>query len=323
MKRILHVFGFLLALMFVVASPFEAQAQNPKAMKKMRKKARKKPKKSKKPVTYTKRTTRDQDSDGVPDYYDHCLDTPPGATVTSFGCPLDTDFDGLYDYEDECINEPGPKANKGCPYADKDGDGILDKDDKCPEVPGLIKYQGCPDTDGDGIQDSEDACPNEPGLVAYKGCPRPDQDSDGDGILDKDDHCILVPGTVENHGCPEIKKEEKEALDLAFKSLLFESGKAVIKSSSFESLDKLATVMIENDHLLLHLVGHTDNVGDDNDNMKLSESRAKAVRQYLMEHGVDGVRITTEWHGETKPVDTNETADGRKNNRRVEMELKY
>lgn len=266
---------------------------------------------------------RDDDGDGIPNARDKCLFTPKGEVVTPFGCPMDADFDKVYDFEDSCINDPGPRSNKGCPFKDRDGDGIGDAQDKCPDVAGLPKFQGCPDTDGDGIIDIEDECPKVWGVLSYKGCPPPPNDSDHDGVSDIDDLCPDVPGPKSNKGCPEPKKEEQVALQKAFENLLFETGKDVIVKSSFPSLDQLALVMQKYPISKLHLEGHTDNVGDDQANMDLSQRRAEAVRQYLANKGVSLSRIETSGLGETKPKATNDTEEGRHINRRVEMVIIY
>ncbi len=266
---------------------------------------------------------KDTDGDGVPDGRDKCPHTPKGEIVTTFGCPMDADFDGVYDFEDACVNDPGPRANKGCPWGDRDNDGIKDNEDDCPDIKGLLVFHGCPDTDGDGIIDKKDKCPKEHGTIKYEGCPPPFVDSDGDGIGDYDDLCPHTKGVKHNKGCPEIKPEEKAALQKAFENLLFESGKDVIVSSSYPSLDGLAKVMINNPHSGLHLEGHTDDVGDDQANMDLSKRRADSVKRYLVGKGVDGNRITTAGFGETRPKTTNDTEEGKAINRRVEMNILY
>jgi OmpA-OmpF porin, OOP family len=239
----------------------------------------------------------DDDGDGVPNGRDKCPNTPKGEKVTPFGCPIDTDFDGMYDYEDKCITEPGPKENFGCPWGDKDNDGVKDNIDKCPDVPGVLRYAGCPVP--------------------------PKKDTDGDGVYDEDDICLTVPGIIANRGCPEIKAEEKAALKKAFDNLLFETGKDIIKTSSYSSLNDLAKVLVNNPQAKLHLEGHTDNVGEDDSNLTLSQNRSESVKRYLVSKGVSEDRITTDGFGESKPVATNDTDKGRALNRRVEMILKY
>ncbi len=323
-RFLVSAFSLILGIMLV--STNYVSAQNPKQTKKQKKRY-KKFKKPNDPYEYKKRPRRDHDKDGVPDLYDHCQHTPPRSErdyeVNSVGCPPDTDGDGIYDPDDACVEEPGPEANKGCPWTDMDGDGIPDKDDVCPETPGILVFNGCPDKDNDGVQDRFDKCPEDSGMVSMQGCPRPTEDTDGDGIVNDDDVCPLVPGVVENHGCPEIKPEEKEALKRAFENLLFQTNSDVIQESSYSSLNDLASVLINNPGMKLHLEGHTDNQGNDDDNLILSKKRAASVRKYLVNKGISGWRITSEGFGESRPVDTNDTAAGRKNNRRVEMTLKY
>ena len=316
----------ILVFLLVSFIALEGFAQNPKQSKKRKKFA----KKSAKKVGTVENGGhisawygKDQDGDGVANGRDKCPHTPPGEAVTPFGCPPDSDFDGIYDSEDDCPNEKGPKANKGCPWGDRDNDGIMDNVDKCPDTPGIQRFRGCPDTDGDGIPDNEDRCPTKKGPRGNKGCPYEMHDSDGDGLKDNEDNCPLTPGPVENKGCPELKPEEKAKIKAAFDNLLFETGKSIIKESSYISLNGLVNVMSAHEELKLSLEGHTDNVGDDDANMQLSKDRAQAVKQYLMDGGIKGSRITAEGFGETRPVDTNDTPEGRKHNRRVEMNIKY
>ncbi|MFC2111015.1 DUF5723 family protein, partial [Bacteroidota bacterium] len=283
----------------------------------------------------------DTDKDGVQDKYDDCPEIY-GSKLFA-GCP-DTDEDGIIDKKDDCPEEAGLEVFNGCP--DSDGDSIMDKLDDCPEIAGLEKFKGCPDTDGDGIRDMEDECPDVAGLDSLNGCPFIDTDNDGlqdkydhcpqmagplensgcpfidsdkDGVLDKDDWCPMTPGVVENNGCPVLEKEEQEILNTAFENLEFTSGKSIIKSSSFASLDELAELFKKKPEWKLLIEGHTDNVGRPASNMSLSQNRANAVKTYLTGKGVTAESLTVKWYGETKPLEDNSTAEGRQKNRRVEM----
>jgi len=232
---------------------------------------------------------------------------------------FDNDGDGVIDSQDECPDVPGPLELHGCP--DRDGDKVPDYKDKCPDDPGPPEQGGCPflDTDGDGIKDSEDHCPTVPGPPENYGCPY--SDTDGDGVLDKDDRCPLTPGDLANNGCPVIKVEEAAVLKTAFENLEFQTGKAVIASSSYASLDELAVLLISKPTWKLKLSGHTDDVGSDESNMTLSKNRTQAVGKYLQSKGVAGSRLDMKWFGETMPKYDNTTPDGRQKNRRVEMEV--
>ena len=203
---------------------------------------------------------------------------------------------------------------------DKDKDGVPDKNDACPDVPGFKNMKGCPDTDGDGIEDPRDSCIDEPGPADNKGCPY--LDSDNDGVYDKDDECPQTQGLKANKGCPELDEEIKATVQRAFENLLFETNKSIIQKSSDDELEALAQVMKDNPELLVKISGHTDNQSDAAFNLELSKNRAFAVKDRLVSLGVEEERITALYFGETEPVASNDTAEGRKQNRRVEIELK-
>lgn len=183
----------------------------------------------------------------------------------------------------------------GCP--DKDGDGLIDKNDQCPDIAGPKENNGCPwpDTDKDGILDKDDACPEKPGIAELKGCP-PE---------------------------PKLTEKEKKIIEKAFSNLEFETGKDIIRPKSFPPLNELANLMKQHPDWILTLSGHTDNQGDPQKNMVLSEKRAKAVANYLIKKGVKAENIITEWFGDTKPIADNNTPQGRQKNRRVEMKITY
>jgi outer membrane protein OmpA-like peptidoglycan-associated protein len=281
------------------------------------------------PIAYKK--PRDRDNDMVSDKYDLCPDS--AGLVKMHGCP-DRDGDGIGDADDKCPDMAGPKSTKGCP--DTDGDKITDDMDKCPDVPGKLEFDGCPDTDGDGIVDTADACPDKKGTKQMNGCP----DTDGDGIADNEDDCPNEKGTKELKGCPEnkpkpqpkdtaviTKKPEKQVLPdneekvlkEVFESLVFASGSLEIEPESYPALDNLAKLLNAKKTYLVSIEGHTDNIGDASNNLALSLKRAQAVKKYLMDKGIDGKRIFTEGYGQTRPVASNATPEGRKKNRRVEF----
>ncbi|MBI3519015.1 MAG: OmpA family protein [Bacteroidetes bacterium] len=207
------------------------------------------------------------------------------------------------------------------PKPDRDKDGITDDIDACPDVAGIVKFQGCPDTDGDGIADKDDACPNESGLAQFQGCP----DTDGDGIIDNKDKCPKVAGVATNAGCPEVKISEKakEVFQKAMTGIQFETGKDVIKKSSFPILDNVVTILKENPDWNVEVQGHTDNVGKYESNKKLSHKRAEAVEKYLEDKGINADKIRGMGYGSDRPIADNKTPAGRAKNRRVEFNVTY
>ncbi|MGV8994680.1 MAG: OmpA family protein [Flavobacterium sp.] len=257
---------------------------------------------------------KDTDGDGIYDKDDACPDVPGLKEFN--GCP-DTDGDGIQDSEDDCPMEAGTVEMGGCP--DTDMDGVRDIDDACPEVAGLKSLQGCPDADGDGIADKDDKCPNVAGPKENGGCPWPD--TDGDGVLDKDDKCPTVKGTVANNGCPEMTEEAVMKLNAYAKTILFNSGKATFKEATIPVLKNINMILNEYPESKFMIEGHTDSDGSNALNQTLSENRAAAVKNYLIENGIDPSRLRSTGYGETKPIDTNKTAKGKANNRRVEVLL--
>ncbi|MFN8276646.1 MAG: DUF5723 family protein [Chitinophagales bacterium] len=258
----------------------------------------------------------DRDKDGIIDMNDSCPDVP--GLPEFAGCP-DKDGDGIIDKYDECPDEKGPKELNGCP--DKDGDGVADKNDACPDVPGEKAHKGCPDTDKDGLYDNEDKCPREAGPIENGGCPWPD--TDGDGVLDKDDACPKVFGSKDNKGCPVLEKKELETVRYAFQNLEFETGKDIIRTKSYASLNGLAKLLVDKPTYGLKIEGHTDNVGNADMNLDLSKRRAAAVKKYLVSKGVNADKLETEGYGMTRPIADNKTPAGRQKNRRVEMNITF
>lgn len=233
----------------------------------------------------------DSDNDGVDDSKDRCPGTAAGIKVDASGCAKDSDGDGVADSNDKCAGTPkGTRVDaNGCPR-DSDGDGIADNNDKCPDTKKGVKV----DATGCAIN----------------------MDLDNDGIVNANDDC---PGTaagtvVNNRGC-ELKA------DIRLDNVQFKTGTADLSTESRTILDNVAKTLRENKHLNFEVAGHTDNTGNYQSNVKLSESRAQSVRQYLIDQGVAANRLTARGYGPDKPIASNDTRDGRKMNRRVELVL--
>ena len=254
----------------------------------------------------------DSDGDGIADKDDQCPNA--AGTAATNGCP-DRDGDGVADQFDDCPDQAGTPANKGCPIQDTDGDGVPDETDKCPTEKGTAATMGCPDRDGDGVADKDDRCPGLAGTFA--GCP----DTDGDGLVDPEDACPTEAGPTTNRGCPELKEEVKQVLEFAMRAIQFETGRATLKSESYPVLDQIVQIMKQYPVYSLRISGHTDNVGSDSSNKILSEQRAKTCYEYLAASGIDAARRNFYGFGENKPIASNNTAEGKRLNRRTEFEL--
>jgi outer membrane protein OmpA-like peptidoglycan-associated protein len=240
--------------------------------------------------------------------------------------PLDIDQDGVPDKEDRCPSEKGPIENGGCPDRDTDGDSLVDRLDKCPAQAGPTENGGCPDidTDSDGVVDRLDKCPSEIGPQVNVGCP--DVDTDGDGIVDRLDKCPQQAETVNNFqdqdGCPdEVPANLARFVDKKIEGVQFLPNKAELLPSSSAILDQAVAALQEVPTVRLEVQGHTDNVGNPNDNLALSQLRADAVKTYLIGKGIDPARLQAVGYGSTRPIADNNLPAGRAQNRRVEFKL--
>ncbi len=263
---------------------------------------------------------KDLDGDGVLDKNDECPEI--AGPVENKGCPWkDTDGDTVLDKDDKCPTVAGPIENNGCPWPDTDGDKVVDKDDKCPTVAGPVENNGCPwpDTDGDGVLDKDDKCPTVAGLTAFAGCP----DTDKDGLADQEDACPTVAGPISNKGCPEVTQEVLKELKVQARAVFFVTGKAVLatadKGETDGRLEAIKEILKNYPNAKFSIEGHTDDVGSAESNQKLSEARAKAVVDALVAKGVNPANLTHKGFGESKPVASNKTAQGRAQNRRTEV----
>ena len=121
---------------------------------------------------------------------------------------------------------------------------------------------------------------------------------------------------------PRFLKNIEEGTAIVLENIFFETGKTTLLPESYEELDKVVAFMLDNDIKEIEISGHTDNVGSEAYNLELSAGRAKSVVDYLVSKGVIEERLTAQGYGITKPIDTNETPEGRAQNRRVEFLLK-
>lgn len=274
---------------------------------------------------------------GAPDYRVVAgLSLMPGFDAND----RDADGDGLADGVDRCVDEPEDfddfQDADGCPDTDNDVDGIPDANDECPSDPedddGWLDNDGCPDKDNDKdeIPDVEDRCPNDAetwnGVMDEDGCPDDSVgDKDGDGITDDVDRCPYdaedFDGDKDADGCPDEGRVVVEKSNIKItEAIYFDTGKDTIQQRSFGLLDEIAAVISANSQLrLIRVEGHTDNVGGEMNNLRLSQARAESVRRYLIDQGIDGGRLEARGFGEMYPIQSNDTDAGRAANRRVEF----
>jgi OmpA-OmpF porin, OOP family len=230
---------------------------------------------------------------------------------------------------------------------DRDGDGIADDIDQCPDVPedkdGFEDEDGCPDYDNDkdGIYDTQDECPNDPedrdGFQDADGCPDPDNDKDGicdpwvaeqgkqsqyAKICKGSDQCPNQPETFngfkDDDGCPDEKPVEiKQKLTL--RGVNFKTASAELLEESYYVLEQVYNSLEAYPNVKIEISGHTDNVGNSQDNLVLSYQRAKSVMDYLIMRGISPERMVAKGYGKERPVTSNGSAEGRATNRRVEI----
>lgn len=173
-----------------------------------------------------------------------------------------------------------------------------------------------PDADGDGVADSEDQCPNTPTGVQVdtRGCPL---DGDGDGVPDYLDKC---PNTtrglkVDADGCV------RQAQTIVLQNVNFEFDSATLTPDARAVLLGVSRGMISQPDLMVEIAGHTDSLGSDSYNQRLSERRAASVKSYLVAQGVAPTQLISRGYGEREPVAGNDTESGQAQNRRVEFRV--
>jgi len=254
---------------------------------------------------------------------------------TSRSADGDPDRDGLAGAADRCPttreDDDGFADGDGCPDADNDGDAVADAADRCPmraEDPDAFEdADGCPDDDNDTdrVADARDRCPNDAedrdGFRDEDGCP--DADNDGDGVADAGDRCPAQPenanGFEDTDGCPDTPPpfvfRPREAI--VFHDIDFRTGSAELLPTAIPVLDQVVASLQAQPDVRVRIEGHTDDRGNDDRNLVLSQRRSLAVVNYLAGAGVDARRLEHAGYGETQPIESNETPEGRAKNRRV------
>ena len=227
----------------------------------------------------------DRDGDGIPDSRDKCPDQPEDKDMfeDQDGCPdLDNDHDGIPDAIDKCPLDPedkdGFQDQDGCPDLDNDGDGIPDSRDKCPNEPedkdGFQDLDGCPDpdNDSDGIPDTKDKCPNEPETI--------NGIQDDDGCPDKGDSLVVLsPDRLE---MLEGVKFTRDKIAKAANNLLGQIG---------------ATLRAHQEIVRLRVTVHVQPTANPDKDQILSDARAKAIREWLVQYGIDTKRLEARGFG--------------------------
>ncbi|MFP4522015.1 MAG: OmpA family protein [Fibrobacterota bacterium] len=249
--------------------------------------------------------------------------------------PQDDDRDGISNTNDLCVMRPedkdGFEDEDGCPDEDNDKDRIKDIEDQCPLQPedydGFEDEDGCPDEDNDkdGIKDIDDKCPLEPedkdGFEDEDGCP--DEDNDKDGIKDSDDKCPLEPENYNNFndkdGCPDkgAKSIDKNR-PVLMNNVKFSPANKFMPES-YLTLNELFRTMETFSDYVIEIRGHTDSFGSIRSNRIKSLRRARLIKKFLTDRGIEDKRVRVKGLGESVPVATNKTMEGRLKNNRIEI----
>jgi outer membrane protein OmpA-like peptidoglycan-associated protein len=234
---------------------------------------------------------------------------------------IDTDGDGLTDMDEQ---KYGTDPNN----PDTDGDGLSDGDE-------VHKYRTNPlkaDTDGDGLTDYQE-------VMQYKTDPLK-VDTDNDGLSDYDEVMVHKTnpllkdtdgGGMEDGAELRVSKNPldpkddmidlTEAKPIVLEGINFDTAKYAVLPETAITLQRTVNTLMANPEIKITIIGHTDNVGTDAYNQILSVNRAESVRNWLVSKGIDAKRIKTIGKSEGSPIATNDTAEGRARNRRVEIEI--
>jgi outer membrane protein OmpA-like peptidoglycan-associated protein len=252
---------------------------------------------------------RDRDGDGITDSRDKCPDAPEDKDgfEDQDGCPdPDNDKDEIADVEDACPSEPGPRTTdaktNGCPVRDRDQDGIVDDQDKCPDMA----------EDKDGFEDQD-------------GCPDPDNDKDG--LLDRDDQCpneAETPnGYADDDGCPDdVQVRVVGDYILLDERIHFDTGKSIVLLDSQPLLWRVMLLIKKHpEYAHIEVEGYADERGEESFNLKLSEARARSVRDLLVRWGIARERVSSAGFGTSNPRVPDKSYKAYRQNRRVEFKI--
>jgi outer membrane protein OmpA-like peptidoglycan-associated protein len=230
-----------------------------------------------------------------------------------------------------CVPNPAQQPAPATDAPDADHDGFSDAEDTCPteaeDRDGHLDMDGCPDLDNDGdhVPDASDRCPDQPENADGAdgdGCPPASSDRDGDGVEDSLDACPDVAGSLASKGCLRGKYRGVDVTDTALRltePVAFEGDTERLLPESFAVLDTVAQILADNPNMTLEVQGHTDSRGEPDANARVSQRRAESVTKYLQARGVAAARLTAKGYGETRPIESNRTSQGRAINRRVEL----
>ncbi|MDW7996754.1 MAG: OmpA family protein [Bacteroidota bacterium] len=245
---------------------------------------------------FTDPTRRDSDNDGLSD----------GEEVLYYATnPLraDSDGDGLSDWE-EIRRGANPML------ADTDGDGARDGDDLCPRLLGSLRNHGCPDGYPHPALASLGLTPEAP----YR----------RDTVIAVQRDTVLVERLVRDTVVvTQLVEKPVVGRPMVLPGLFFEFNKAVLLPEAEALLEQIAEWLCQNQTISVEVRGHTDSVGTDEQNARLSRMRAEAVRDFLIAQGIEPNRIVAIGMGRLQPVDSNSTAIGRARNRRVELIFRH
>jgi len=266
--------------------------------------------------------------------------TPALAHDSNFGYLHDVDGKLVPNSRGECVRNSFWTAEKAIPKCegieetktmepksdpDSDGDGVADKSDNCPGTGSGISVDGngCPlDRDNDGIPDYKDQCPDSKAGVAVddSGCAI-DNDTDKDGVANNIDQCPNTPAgrQVDAKGCKFVLTRTEEMS----MNINFASNSSNVEQGEYPEIEQVANFLKKYGDVSTVIEGHTDDRGAASYNLNLSQSRANAVRNVLIErYGIAANRVTAKGYGEAKPISTNDTKAGRLANRRVVAVMK-